>query len=109
MNLFYESHENRKHCCRVRKVLPMRRYLTNFDAYITGLRRDQNANRADARKIEVDSANGDLVWAVKDGSADGVRNALKEGAEVNGVGARARPTWWQCVQLSGLSPSHWSK
>ena len=61
MNLFYESHENRKHCCRVRKVLPMRRHLTNFDAYITGLRRDQNANRADARKIEVDSANGDLV------------------------------------------------
>lgn len=61
MNLFYESYENRKRCCRVRKVLPMRRHLANFDAYITGLRRDQNANRADARKIEVDSANGDLV------------------------------------------------
>jgi len=61
MNLFYESYENRKRCCRVRKVLPMRRHLANFDAYITGLRRDQNANRADARKVEVDSANGDLV------------------------------------------------
>ena len=61
MNLFYESHENRKRCCRVRKVLPMRRHLANFDAYITGLRRDQNANRADAQKVEIDSGNGDLV------------------------------------------------
>ncbi len=61
MNLFYGSHEDRKRCCRIRKVLPMRRHLANFDAYVTGLRRDQNANRANARKIEVDSANGDLV------------------------------------------------
>ena len=35
----------------------MRRHLAEFDAYITGLRRDQNANRADARKVEVDSVN----------------------------------------------------
>lgn len=61
MNLFYESHENRKRCCRVRKVLPMRRHLANFDAYVTGLRRDQNANRSNARKVEIDSVNGDLV------------------------------------------------
>ncbi len=61
MNLFYASHEDRKRCCRVRKVLPMRRHLANYDAYVTGLRRDQNLNRADAKKIELDSANGDLV------------------------------------------------
>lgn len=61
MNLFYESLPNRKRCCKVRKVLPMRRHLSNFDAYITGLRRDQNANRADAQKVEIDSVNGDLV------------------------------------------------
>ena len=61
MNLFYASHEDRKRCCRIRKGLPMRRHLANFDAYVTGLRRDQNANRANARKVEVDSANGDLV------------------------------------------------
>lgn len=61
INLFYETHENRKLCCKVRKVLPMRRHLAGYDAYVTGLRRDQNANRADARKVEIDSANGDLV------------------------------------------------
>ncbi len=61
MNLFYESLENRKQCCQIRKVRPMRRYLEGFDAYITGLRRDQNLNRAGTQKVEIDSANGGLV------------------------------------------------
>jgi phosphoadenosine phosphosulfate reductase len=61
MNLFYESVESRKRCCQTRKVLPMRRHLEGYDAYITGLRRDQNANRAETRKVEIDPANGGLV------------------------------------------------
>ncbi len=61
MNFFYESLENRKRCCQIRKVQPMRRHLAGFDAYVTGLRRDQNLNRADTKKIMIDSANGGLV------------------------------------------------
>ena len=61
MNHFYESLENRKLCCQIRKVQPMRRHLAGFDAYVTGLRRDQNLNRADTRKIEIDPASGGLV------------------------------------------------
>ena len=61
MNLFYESLENRKLCCQIRKVQPMRRHLAGYDAYVTGLRRDQNLNRAETKKIEIDSANGGLV------------------------------------------------
>ena len=61
MNLFYESIENRKLCCQVRKVKPMRRHLEGFDAYITGLRRDQNLNRAQTRKVEIDPGRGGLV------------------------------------------------
>ena len=61
MNLFYESLENRKLCCQIRKVQPMRRHLAGFDAYFTGLRRDQNLNRADTRKIVMDPAAGGLV------------------------------------------------
>jgi len=61
MNLFYESIENRQLCCRIRKVEPMRRYLADKDAYVTGLRRDQNLNRRDTPKIELDVANGGLV------------------------------------------------
>ena len=61
MNLFYESAESRKRCCHIRKVLPQRRHLAGFDAYVTGLRRDQNANRAHTRKVEVDVGSGHLV------------------------------------------------
>lgn len=61
MNLFYESIENRQLCCQIRKVQPMRRHLAGFDAYVTGLRRDQNLNRAETKKIAIDPPNGGLV------------------------------------------------
>ncbi|MCA9512642.1 MAG: phosphoadenylyl-sulfate reductase [Myxococcota bacterium] len=60
-NLFYESIEKRRQCCRIRKVDPLRRYLSELDAYVTGLRRDQNANRSSTRKVEIDRANGGVV------------------------------------------------
>lgn len=61
VNFFYESLEDRKRCCQIRKVQPMRRHLAGFDAYVTGLRRDQNLNRADTKKIVIDEASGGLV------------------------------------------------
>jgi len=61
MNPFYESLESRKLCCRLRKVEPLRRHLANFDAYVTGLRRDQNVTRKDTPKVELDVGNGGLV------------------------------------------------
>jgi phosphoadenosine phosphosulfate reductase len=61
MNLFYESLEKRKLCCRVRKVEPMQRYLADLDAWIAGLRRDQNVTREDARKVVVDVAHGGII------------------------------------------------
>src|SRR5437016_9090160 len=41
MNLFYLSLENRKECCRVRKVEPLGRLLGTLDGWITGQRRSQ--------------------------------------------------------------------
>jgi phosphoadenosine phosphosulfate reductase len=61
MNSFYESLENRKHCCRIRKVEPLRRHLADYDAYVTGLRRDQNVTRKDTPKVELDVGNGGLL------------------------------------------------
>ena len=61
MNLFYESIESRKRCCQIRKVEPLRRHLAGFDAYITGLRRDQNLNRSGTRKLEIDPGRGGIV------------------------------------------------
>ncbi|HEX5672601.1 MAG TPA: phosphoadenosine phosphosulfate reductase family protein, partial [Nitrososphaeraceae archaeon] len=41
MNLMYESIENRKLCCNLRKIEPLKRALKQFDCWITGLRREQ--------------------------------------------------------------------
>ena len=61
MNLFYESLENRQLCCRIRKVEPMRRYLADLDAYVTGLRRQQSVTRAQTPRVQIDEANGGVV------------------------------------------------
>ncbi len=42
-------------CCQLRKIEPLRRVLTGFDAWITGIRRDQAPTRANARLIEWDA------------------------------------------------------
>jgi phosphoadenosine phosphosulfate reductase len=41
-------------CCELRKVEPLTRVLKEFDAWITGIRRDQSATRANAKLIEWD-------------------------------------------------------
>jgi phosphoadenosine phosphosulfate reductase len=57
-DLFYESTENRRLCCRVRKVEPLGRALKGLTAWICGLRREQSVTRADLNVMEWDSANG---------------------------------------------------
>jgi UDP-sulfoquinovose synthase len=46
-NAFYDSVEKRRECCRIRKVLPLKRALIGKRAWITGLRRSQGASRHD--------------------------------------------------------------
>ncbi len=60
-NLFYREVNLRLLCCQVRKVLPLRRALRNFDAWVTGLRRDQWATRSNIRKVEIDHDHGGIV------------------------------------------------
>ncbi len=57
INLFYDSVENRKLCCGIRKVEPLKRALENVDAWISGLRRSQSVTRSDIQVFEFDSAN----------------------------------------------------
>jgi phosphoadenosine phosphosulfate reductase len=61
MNLFYESIENRQHCCRIRKVEPLRRHLAGLDAWVTGLRRDQGVTRDETAKVQIDDLHGGIV------------------------------------------------
>jgi phosphoadenosine phosphosulfate reductase len=57
INGFYESVENRKSCCFVRKVEPLKRALAGNAVWVTGLRAEQSANRSEMRRIEWDEAN----------------------------------------------------
>lgn len=41
-------------CCNIRKVEPLTRVLSKYEAWITGIRRDQAPTRANAKKIEYD-------------------------------------------------------
>jgi phosphoadenosine phosphosulfate reductase len=44
-------------CCELRKVEPLRAYLRDFDAWLTGLRRDQSDGRAQQPRISWDEQN----------------------------------------------------
>jgi phosphoadenosine phosphosulfate reductase len=56
VNLFYESVDNRKLCCRIRKIEPLKRALADMDCWITGLRREQSDYRSDMQLFEWDEA-----------------------------------------------------
>lgn len=58
INLFYESVENRKLCCNIRKIEPLKRAFKGLDAWICGLRREQSVTRKDVKMIEWDEGNG---------------------------------------------------
>lgn len=51
-DLFYESIENRRLCCEIRKVRPLERKLRELRAWATGLRREQSDTRADILQVE---------------------------------------------------------
>jgi phosphoadenosine phosphosulfate reductase len=53
---FYESIENRKECCEIRKLEPLRNALKGKKIWITGIRADQSSNRAEMNALEYDSS-----------------------------------------------------
>lgn len=52
INSFYESVDNRKQCCYIRKVIPLNRALKGAKVWITGLRAEQSNNRQQMPMIE---------------------------------------------------------
>jgi phosphoadenosine phosphosulfate reductase len=56
-NAFYESVENRKTCCGIRKVEPLKRALAGNAVWITGLRAEHSVARHDLPQLEWDEAN----------------------------------------------------
>lgn len=56
-NSFFESVENRKECCFIRKIVPLKRALVGADLWITGLRSEQSDNRQSMEILEWDEGN----------------------------------------------------
>ena len=58
---FKESIENRKECCAIRKIGPLNRALSELDAWVTGLRRDQAVTRTETPKVIEDADHPPLI------------------------------------------------
>lgn len=56
-NSFYESVDNRKSCCYIRKVEPLKRALAGKELWITGLRAEHSPDRKDLPMVEWDESN----------------------------------------------------
>lgn len=94
LNLFRQSVELRKECCRVRKVEPLRRALAGLDAWITGLRREQSLTRQTLEAVEWDAANGLVkINPLRDWSEAQVRDYIRaRGVPYNPLHDQGFPT-----------------
>jgi phosphoadenosine phosphosulfate reductase len=79
INLFYESIANRKLCCGIRKVQPLKRALRDVDAWICGLRRSQSVARSNLGVFSWDEVNEKIkVSPLADWSLKKVHGYIKE-------------------------------
>lgn len=58
INGFYNGLAERQSCCHIRKVEPFRRAIKDAGAWVTGVRHEQSAQRAQAKAVDFDGANG---------------------------------------------------
>ncbi len=78
INGFYDSIENRKECCRIRKVAPLARALKGVDIWISGLRRDHSVNRSHVQPAQWDERDQVItVYPLMDVGADEIWSFIK--------------------------------
>lgn len=71
-NAMYESIQKRKECCMVRKIKPLQQVLQTADAWICGIRQEQNVSRYNTNVVELDTSHNILKfspifdWSQKD-------------------------------------------
>lgn len=72
INSFYESIDNRKECCHIRKIEPLKRALKEYTIWVTGIRAQQSGNRNNMPILEWDETNNILKfhplinWSLED-------------------------------------------
>lgn len=77
---FKRSLEERRECCSIRKVEPLRRALAGLDAWVTGMRREESVTRGSLRKFERDEAHGGIlkINPLADWTAEDIRSYLRK-------------------------------
>ncbi|HWV72279.1 MAG TPA: phosphoadenylyl-sulfate reductase [Pseudosphingobacterium sp.] len=76
---FYESVENRKECCYIRKIEPLNRALSGNECWITGIRGEQSLNRQDMENLEWDEGHHIIKYhPIFDWTLDQVKTFIKE-------------------------------
>ena len=61
-NCFYESVKNRKSCCFIRKVEPLKRALAGNEVWVTGLRAEHSPDRENLQILEWDESNNIIKY-----------------------------------------------
>ena len=76
---FYESVENRKECCGIRKIEPLKRALAGNKCWVTGIRAEQSANRQDMHNLEWDEQNNLIKFhPIYDWTLDQVKEYIRK-------------------------------
>ena len=133
LHSFRNSVDDRKECCRIRKVEPLQRALTGVDAWATGLRQSQSVTRAALQPFERDVSSGQErikvspLWRFSD--EDLWKYVKEHGVPVSPLHAQGYPSigcapctraikpgedvragrwWWESPEHKecGLHPSH---
>ena len=97
---FRRSIELRNECCAVRKVNPLARALEEYDAWITGLRREQTPTRAATPVVASDRGHGDITKVVP--LAGWSREEVWEYLAAQGI--EAHPLYEQGYTSIGCAP-----
>jgi phosphoadenosine phosphosulfate reductase len=132
VNLFYKSAENRRLCCDVRKSRPLARALHGYDAWVTGVRRQQATTRAETPFVAPDREHDGLtkIAPLATWSKDQVWTYIKENelpyhalydlgytsigcapctrATTEGEDERAGRWWWESANEVKECGLHWS-
>ena len=76
---FYKSVENRKECCKLRKVVPLNRALAGMKCWISGIRADQSDDRNQIDWLEYDEVKKLFkFYPLFNWSFNEVKNFIKE-------------------------------
>jgi len=79
INLFYNSIENRKTCCQVRKIEPLKRAMGDVDVWVTGIRREQSITRILTEIVEYDAINDKIkINPLLEWTEEDIWNYIKE-------------------------------